>query len=44
MIGKGDPWFTGSKPPWYKRPVPVATVVVIAIIVVLLLLSALGHR
>jgi hypothetical protein len=39
MIGRGDPWFTGSKPPWYRRPIPLATVIGIAVAVVLVLLG-----
>lgn len=42
MIGRSNPWFTGSKPPWYRRPKPLAAVVLVIVLLVLMLLSALG--
>jgi hypothetical protein len=43
MWGK-DPWIDGAKPPWYKRPRPLAAVVMVVVIVLLVLVSSRGSR
>ncbi len=42
MIGDSDPWFVGGRPPWYRRPGPLAATVLVIVIVVLVVLGAGG--